>query len=138
MIVYELQRKYQIKIPLEISGLKKSTYYYTLSKNNKDLKNDDIMNTIIDIYYAHKQRYGYRRITLELNNRGYVVNHKKVKRLMCIMDLYAITPKAKEIDKNIRLRLRMCIWKQWKTSLARYRALKKLGDGRMEKQGMVK
>ena len=96
------------------------------------------MNTIIDIYYAHKQRYGYRRITLELNNRGYVVNHKKVKRLMCIMDLYAITPKAKEIDKNIRLRLRMCIWKQWKTSLARYRALKKLGDGRMEKQGMVK
>lgn len=53
------------------------------------------MNTIIDIYYAHKQRYGYRRITLELNNRGYVVNHKKVKRLMCIMDLYAITPKAK-------------------------------------------
>ncbi len=95
MIVYELQRKYQIKILLEISGLKKSTYYYTLSKNNKDLKNDDIMNTIIDIYYAHKQRYGYRRITLELNNRGYVVNHKKVKRLMCIMGLYAITPKAK-------------------------------------------
>lgn len=95
MIVYELYRKYQIKILLEISGLKKSTYYYTLSKNNKDLKNDDIMNTIIDIYYAHKQRYGYRRITLELNNRGYVVNHKKVKRLMCIMDLYAITPKAK-------------------------------------------
>ena len=45
MIVYELQRKYQIKILLEISGLKKSTYYYKLKKNNKDLKNDDIMNT---------------------------------------------------------------------------------------------
>ena len=35
--------------------------------------------------------------------------------------------KAIQIDKNIRLRLRMCIWKQWKTPVARYRALKKLG-----------
>lgn len=95
MIVYELQRKYQLKIFLNISGLKKSTYYYTLSKNNKDLKNDEIMNTIIDIYYTHKSRYGYRRITLELINRGYIVNHKKIKRLMSIMGLYAITPKAK-------------------------------------------
>ena len=62
---------------------------------NKDMKNDEIMNTIIDIYYTHKGRYGYRRITLELHNRGYIVNHKKVKRLMSIMGLYAITPKAK-------------------------------------------
>lgn len=53
------------------------------------------MNTMIDIYYRHKSRYGYRRITLELKNRGYIVNHKKVKRLMSIMGLYAITPKAK-------------------------------------------
>lgn len=35
--------------------------------------------------------------------------------------------KAGEIDKNIRFRLRMCIWKQWKKLRARYRALKKLG-----------
>lgn len=33
------------------------------------MKNDDVMNTIIDIYYQHKERYGYRRITLELHNR---------------------------------------------------------------------
>lgn len=95
MVVHELQRKYPLKILLEISGLKKSTYYYTLSKTNKDLKNDDVMNTIIDIYYTHKGRYGYRRITLELKNRGFTVNHKKVKRLMSIMGLYGITPKAK-------------------------------------------
>ncbi|TQQ85880.1 hypothetical protein EXD82_01105 [Peptacetobacter hominis] len=28
---------------------------------------------------------GYRRITLELKNRRYLVNHKKVKRLMSII-----------------------------------------------------
>ena len=43
------------------------------------MKNDDVMNTIIDIYYQHKERYGYRRITLELHNRGFKINHKKVK-----------------------------------------------------------
>ena len=53
------------------------------------------MNVIIDIFYTHKERYGYRRITLELANRGYTVNHKKVKRLMSIMGLYGKTPKAK-------------------------------------------
>lgn len=95
MVVYELQHKYPLVVLLDISGLKRSTYYYTLNKLDKDTKNDDIMNTIIDIYYAHKARYGYRRITLELINRGYIVNHKKVKRLMSKMGLYARTPKAK-------------------------------------------
>lgn len=95
MVVYELQHKYPLVVLLDISGLKRSTYYYTLNKLDKDTKNDDIMNAIINIYYTHKARYGYRRITLELINRGYIVNHKKVKRLMSKMGLYARTPKAK-------------------------------------------
>lgn len=95
MVVYELQHKYPLVILLNISNLKKSTYYYTLNKLDKDTKNDDIMNAIIDIYYTHKARYGYRRITLELIKRGFKVNHKKVKRLMSRMGLYTLTPKAK-------------------------------------------
>lgn len=59
------------------------------------MKNDEVMNAIIGIFYTHKGRYGYRRITLELANRGFRVNHKKVKRLMSVMGLYGITPKAK-------------------------------------------
>ncbi|MGY3781782.1 IS3 family transposase, partial [Streptococcus gallolyticus] len=34
-------------------------------------------------------RYGYRRIHLELKNRGYKVNHKKVQRLMTELGLKA-------------------------------------------------
>lgn len=59
------------------------------------MKNDEVMNVIIDIYYTHKGRYGYRRITLELINRGFKINNKKVKRLMSVMGLYGVTPKAK-------------------------------------------
>lgn len=73
----------------------KSDYYYHLGHPDKDFKHDDLMNSIIDIFYHNKSRYGYRRITLELINRGFNINHKTVKRLMSKMGLYAITPRAK-------------------------------------------
>ena len=31
------------------------------------------------------------------------------------------------LDKNIRFRLRMCIWKQWKKVQTKYRSLMRLG-----------
>ena len=34
---------------------------------------------------------------------------------------------AIEIDGNMRFRLRMCKWKQWKKNVTRCKALKKLG-----------
>lgn len=34
------------------------------------------------IYHENQGRYGYRRITLEMRNRGYTINHKTVQRLM--------------------------------------------------------
>ena len=53
------------------------------------------MNRIIEIHYHHKQRYGYCLIALELNKQGVVINHKKVKRLMSVIELYGVTPKSK-------------------------------------------
>lgn len=75
--------------------MSRSTYYYNISKEDKDEKNDVIMNEIIKIFYENKRRYGYRRILEELKNKGFNINHKKVKRLMKRLDLYGITPKAK-------------------------------------------
>lgn len=37
---------------------------------------------ITAIYHENQGRYGYRRITMEMQNRGYVINHKTVSRLM--------------------------------------------------------
>ncbi len=37
---------------------------------------------ITAIYHENQGRYGYRRITMELRNRGYIINHKTVQRLM--------------------------------------------------------
>ncbi len=42
---------------------------------------------ITSIYHENQGRYGYRRITLEMRNRGYVINHKTVSRLMKVLGL---------------------------------------------------
>ena len=42
---------------------------------------------ITAIYHENQGRYGYRRITLEMRNRGYVINHKTVSRLMKVLGL---------------------------------------------------
>lgn len=84
-----------IKANESLPQITRSDYYYQLSKTDKDLKNDDIMNRIISIFYEHKQRYGYRRITLQLKKEGFNINEKKVRRLMSRMGL-----KAKKRNKR--------------------------------------
>ena len=86
----ELRLKYNLKILLKISKLAKSVYYYTLAKENKDDKNKEIIEKIREIFINNKERYGYRRITLELKNQNYNVNHKKVYRIMVKLGLKSL------------------------------------------------
>ena len=73
---------YKLTLLLGVSGVKKSTYYYHAKCFNKPDKDADLKQEISDIYHKHKGRYGYRRITLELKNRGRKYNHKRIYRLM--------------------------------------------------------
>lgn len=57
-----------------------------LHKGDKD---KEFKAEIQAIYDEHKGNYGYRRIHLELRNRGFEVNHKEVQRLMKLMGLAA-------------------------------------------------
>ena len=45
-------------------------------------KYKEVKAEITAIYHENKGRYGYRRITVELHNRGFHLNHKTVQRLM--------------------------------------------------------
>ena len=67
---------------LQIAGLSKSSYYYELHKIDFDLKNEEIVLNIKDIFNKHRGNYGVRRIYHELLHRGFKVNHKKVQRIM--------------------------------------------------------
>lgn len=70
-----------------MAELPRSTYYYYVSKAKEPDKYAEIKEEIMQIYHENEGRYGYRRITLELHNRGYQINHKTVQRLMKILGL---------------------------------------------------
>ena len=81
--------EFSLDILLKIIKLARSTYYYHLKQLGQTDKDQDLKAEIQSIYSEHKGNYGYRRIHLELRNRGYSVNHKKVQRLMKVLDLAA-------------------------------------------------
>lgn len=45
-------------------------------------KDKEIRKEIITIIEGSKGRYGYRRVTMVLKNKGFNVNHKRVLRIM--------------------------------------------------------
>ncbi|AXJ13777.1 hypothetical protein Sp14A_22320 [Streptococcus pluranimalium] len=84
-----VQEGFRLDLLLATAKMPRSTYYYQVKQLDKLDKNKAIKTEIQAIYDEHKGNYGYRRIYLELRNRGFVVNHKKVQRLMTVMGLAA-------------------------------------------------
>lgn len=66
----------------------RSVFYYHLDRiRNGTDKYGRERDEIRSIFQEHKGRYGYRRITDEMHNRGYTINHKTVRRLMVSLGL---------------------------------------------------
>ena len=80
---------FRLDLLLETAHLTRSTYYYQLKQLEGLDKDKGFKDEIQCIYNEHKGNYGYSRMTLELKNRGYSVNHKKVQRLMKVLGLSA-------------------------------------------------
>ncbi len=80
---------------LSFFKISKSTYFYTINTYSREDKDYELKELIKTIFKENKSRYGYRRVTLELKNREYKINHKRVKRLMKLLNLYGVQPKAK-------------------------------------------
>ena len=70
-----------------MARIPRSTYYYHVSQFEKADKYELQKEEIRRIYHENKGRYGYRRILLVLRNKGIVINHKTVQRLMKTLGL---------------------------------------------------
>lgn len=84
-----VQGGFRLDLLLEIAQIARSTYYYQVKPLDKVNKDKELKTENQNIYDEHRGNYGYRRIHLELRNRGFQVNHKKVQRLMKEMKLAA-------------------------------------------------
>jgi len=72
----------------------RSVFYYHMNHKKSEDKYSKVKECIKSIFYEHKGRYGYRRVTAEMHNRGLTTNHKTVQRLMDEMCLKCRTRKV--------------------------------------------
>lgn len=66
----------------------RSKFYYQRKPRQSE---DKIIDKLLELYEAHPV-YGYRRMTNSLKRQGVVINHKRVGRLMKMLNLKAIYP----------------------------------------------
>ena len=73
-----------------------SMYYKPKPQENNDMV---VINTMREVY-QEVPSYGYRRMTVALRERGFVVNHKKVIALQRIANIQAIYPRKNTSIRN--------------------------------------
>ena len=77
-----LFQDYPVTLVCDVLGCARSSYYYrAVQPDEAELR------AAIEGVAAEWPTYGYRRVTAQLRREGWVVNHKRVRRLMREMDL---------------------------------------------------
>lgn len=90
--------KLSIACQCELLGLSRSSYYYEpIGESAVNLK----YMKLIDRQFLDTPFYGVKRMTYYLRNLGYVVNEKRVRRLMRLMNLQAIYPKPRTSSSHL-------------------------------------
>ncbi|WP_199880522.1 IS3 family transposase [Bacillus massiliglaciei] len=79
----------RITVPdvLEVIGIPEATYHDHIQQCKKEDPDQKWKDIIQELFKKHKGRYGYRRIHSELKAQVHVINHKKVQRIMRVLDL---------------------------------------------------
>lgn len=82
MIDQLVRQGYRVITVCEVRDYPRSTYYHPAPPVT-----DDAVRAAIRAVVGAWPRYGYRRVTAELRRRGLPVNHKRMQRLMQLMNL---------------------------------------------------
>ncbi len=77
-MISSLKDIYLIRSACQMLALPRSSYYYHPSEREENQRLQQAIQTVAGEWPT----YGYRRITAQLNRQGWVVNHKRVMRLM--------------------------------------------------------
>lgn len=64
---------------------------YWQKRFNRENLDQKLEEEIKDIFTKNNESYGYRRITSVLKSNGYIINHKKVRRIMIKLNLKVVT-----------------------------------------------
>ena len=91
-----LAQDYPITVTCEVLGCARSSYYHQVTERPDETE----LKVAIKTVAAEWPTYGYRRITAQLQRQGWLVNHKRVQRLMRLMNIQAKTKRQKRRTTN--------------------------------------
>jgi putative transposase len=81
----------------EMLGVARSSYYY-----ESESRDDVDLRQAVEELAGQWPTYGYRRITAELRRAGWLVNHKRIARMMADMGLQARTNRKRKKTTDSR------------------------------------
>ena len=73
----------------QLAGVSRASYYRDWSQSQPDDAATELRDAIQRICLGHRQ-YGYRRVSAALRQQGWLVNHKKIRKLMRDDNLLAV------------------------------------------------
>ena len=91
-----LRNEFDLVVLCRILNVSRSSYYSYIGKKSYVLRGDkaNISEAIKRIFEAHKRRYGWRRIQVELAAEGIAVGRHQIRSRMVEQNLVAIQPKS--------------------------------------------
>ena len=91
-----LSQDYPITVTCKVLGCARNSYYYEVTEPSDEAK----LKKAIKGVAADWPTYGYRRVTAQLRRQEWLVNRKRVQRLMCSMDIQARIKRKKRRTTN--------------------------------------
>lgn len=94
-IVDKLRSRHSLPVLLHLSKLSRSGFYKWKRSVDNCGNSEDIEGHIVAIHSV-RPFYGYRRVTVALKREGFVINHKRVYRLMNNLGIQSIIRKKRK------------------------------------------
>lgn len=97
-MVATLRSEYPLPVLLQVAKLARSTFYYQLGQMQARDRHVKLKQAIRKIFDTSHQRYGYRRVRLQLLRDGWCVSRKLVAKLMRQLGLRSKTRKRRRYN----------------------------------------
>ncbi|WP_232282380.1 IS3 family transposase, partial [Paenibacillus sp. oral taxon 786] len=78
-IIQNNRDKYSVSAMCDVLQIAKSTFYYEAKERAKE---DELTETIVEIFHKNRKAYGTRKIKAKLKEQGIVVSRRRIGRIM--------------------------------------------------------
>ncbi|MFD4703490.1 IS3 family transposase [Gottfriedia sp. NPDC058432] len=98
-IISEMKAHYPIKMLIKIAKVSRAGYYKwrkSILHNTNKTTVEETVKSHIKAIHTIRPYYGYPRVTDRLRDEGYVINHKKVYRIMKELEIKSVIRKKRK------------------------------------------